>query len=119
MGNHKLRMNIEDIKNEVDLSKMGKDENDEGDDVEIKAKYRSLKKKYALLLQEYKKVVVEFEKSTQDLNSLNTEKNFLRNQINDLLKAKGVSVNDHPKCCLLYTSPSPRDRQKSRMPSSA
>ena len=24
-----------------------------------------------------------------------------------------------PKVCLLYTSPSPRDRQKSRMPSSA
>ena len=26
---------------------------------------------------------------------------------------------DHIKDCLLYTSPSPRDRQKSRMPSSA
>ena len=26
---------------------------------------------------------------------------------------------DHPLICLLYTSPSPRDRQKSRMPSSA
>src|SRR5678809_55876 len=26
---------------------------------------------------------------------------------------------DQPKTCLLYTSPSPRDRQKSRMPSSA
>ena len=26
---------------------------------------------------------------------------------------------DHPDCCLLYTSPSPRDRQKPRMPSSA
>ena len=25
----------------------------------------------------------------------------------------------HQQCCLLYTSPSPRDRQKSRMPSSA
>ena len=25
----------------------------------------------------------------------------------------------HYGCCLLYTSPSPRDRQKSRMPSSA
>ena len=25
----------------------------------------------------------------------------------------------YPKTCLLYTSPSPRDRQKSRMPSSA
>ena len=26
---------------------------------------------------------------------------------------------DNAQCCLLYTSPSPRDRQKSRMPSSA
>src|SRR5674476_472155 len=28
-----------------------------------------------------------------------------------------VKVLTHPKSCLLYTSPSPRDRQKSRMPS--
>eukprot|EP01017_Pseudomicrothorax_dubius_P019339 TRINITY_DN21241_c0_g1_i1.p1 TRINITY_DN21241_c0_g1~~TRINITY_DN21241_c0_g1_i1.p1 ORF type:complete len:108 (+),score=32.50 TRINITY_DN21241_c0_g1_i1:52-375(+) len=28
-------------------------------------------------------------------------------------------VVDQPKSCLLYTSPSPRDRQKDRMPSSA
>ena len=28
-------------------------------------------------------------------------------------------IRDHTKNCLLYTSPSPRDRQKSRMPSSA
>ena len=28
-------------------------------------------------------------------------------------------VSGHPLTCLLYTSPSPRDRQKSRMPSSA
>ena len=35
-----------------------------------------------------------------------------------LLKLKGKYCNDY--CgCLLYTSPSPRDRQKSRMPSSA
>ena len=27
--------------------------------------------------------------------------------------------DDEPEVCLLYTSPSPRDRQKSRMPSSA
>ena len=27
--------------------------------------------------------------------------------------------SEHPGTCLLYTSPSPRDRQKSRMPSSA
>ena len=29
------------------------------------------------------------------------------------------TTNDYSKTCLLYTSPSPRDRQKSRMPSSA
>ena len=28
-------------------------------------------------------------------------------------------VNYYDRTCLLYTSPSPRDRQKSRMPSSA
>ena len=30
-----------------------------------------------------------------------------------------VEVNIYYRTCLLYTSPSPRDRQKSRMPSSA
>ena len=30
-----------------------------------------------------------------------------------------VALKAHHKICLLYTSPSPRDRQKSRMPSSA
>ena len=32
---------------------------------------------------------------------------------------KEVVPVEAPKGCLLYTSPSPRDRQKSRMPSSA
>eukprot|EP00828_Plagiopyla_frontata_P040346 TRINITY_DN544_c0_g1_i3.p1 TRINITY_DN544_c0_g1~~TRINITY_DN544_c0_g1_i3.p1 ORF type:complete len:118 (-),score=29.98 TRINITY_DN544_c0_g1_i3:40-393(-) len=32
---------------------------------------------------------------------------------------EGIKKVDHPEDCLLYTSPSPRDRQKSRMPSSA
>ena len=31
----------------------------------------------------------------------------------------GTKEFDYPEGCLLYTSPSPRDRQKSRMPSSA
>ena len=30
-----------------------------------------------------------------------------------------VFINSSSNACLLYTSPSPRDRQKSRMPSSA
>ena len=32
---------------------------------------------------------------------------------------ESIWVYDHFHTCLLYTSPSPRDRQKSRMPSSA
>ena len=35
-----------------------------------------------------------------------------------LEEAAGIS-GIHARSCLLYTSPSPRDRQKSRMPSSA
>ena len=36
----------------------------------------------------------------------------------DWLAPRGLAFNED-KTCLLYTSPSPRDRQKSRMPSSA
>ena len=37
----------------------------------------------------------------------------------DLLTDIGLEVEGVSNYCLLYTSPSPRDRQKSRMPSSA
>ena len=36
-----------------------------------------------------------------------------------LYQLKAVSPAASDQVCLLYTSPSPRDRQKSRMPSSA
>ena len=44
--------------------------------------------------------------------------------LEELLKKQKIlytrlSLSDDPEACLLYTSPSPRDRQKSRMPSSA
>ena len=35
------------------------------------------------------------------------------------INAEGLEKGDWVLICLLYTSPSPRDRQKSRMPSSA
>ena len=38
---------------------------------------------------------------------------------NTLTKSGTTAVTSTPNTCLLYTSPSPRDRQKSRMPSSA
>ena len=37
----------------------------------------------------------------------------------DIQAAGDTHIDDHHTVCLLYTSPSPRDRQKSRMPSSA
>ena len=43
-------------------------------------------------------------------------------KLNRLLHEKRIDQSEYDalnKSCLLYTSPSPRDRQKSRMPSSA
>eukprot|EP00828_Plagiopyla_frontata_P006252 TRINITY_DN12699_c0_g2_i1.p1 TRINITY_DN12699_c0_g2~~TRINITY_DN12699_c0_g2_i1.p1 ORF type:complete len:113 (+),score=22.78 TRINITY_DN12699_c0_g2_i1:3-341(+) len=37
----------------------------------------------------------------------------------EYLESQSIKVFPQSKSCLLYTSPSPRDRQKSRMPSSA
>ena len=48
--------------------------------------------------------------------SLDIEENGTTFEENAQIKAKAVAACTN---CLLYTSPSPRDRQKSRMPSSA
>ena len=47
---------------------------------------------------------------------LNDKRESLETKTHKLIKGKR---NYRIKGCLLYTSPSPRDRQKSRMPSSA
>ena len=54
----------------------------------------------------------------QNLGVLNTNEaiSMAKNQGLDLIE---IAPNANPPVCLLYTSPSPRDRQKSRMPSSA
>ena len=56
----------------------------------------------------YRKDLLENEKSRSLEKALE--------ELQDLLKPKQVLLSE---LCLLYTSPSPRDRQKSRMPSSA
>ena len=58
------------------------------------------------------------------LNKIKSEENFAFTRFSDgelfILQNKHLLLsNDHYITCLLYTSPSPRDRQKSRMPSSA
>ena len=37
----------------------------------------------------------------------------------ELYKISQLATRGHPRACLLYTSPSPRDVEESRMPSSA
>ena len=43
----------------------------------------------------------------------------VKKQLNKLVNVIKIVELDPSMTCLLYTSPSPRDRQKSRMPSSA
>ena len=51
----------------------------------------------------------KMEEIVKSRTNLSWESNF------DIIEDLGENAN----ACLLYTSPSPRDRQKSRMPSSA
>ena len=49
--------------------------------------------------------------------------NYIKNKTGNMLiryrPDEVVAIIDNMKVCLLYTSPSPRDRTRSRMPSSA
>ena len=62
---------------------------------------------------------------SQNVDMPETGQVFSYAQITDLHIGRGVGdygtagYDDAPYGCLLYTSPSPRDRQRSRMPSSA
>ena len=45
--------------------------------------------------------------------------NIEYNDINDILELMNIKCFVENNICLLYTSPSPRDKRQSRMPSSA
>src|SRR5665213_4278481 len=68
--------------------------------------------------------------SDETTSSLTNDKNGQPSQMENLVRSapdqqtfevadSAGAHDDHSGPCLLYTSPSPRDRQKSRMPSSA
>ena len=44
---------------------------------------------------------------------------IIRSDLRQLDEKGAIQISDEIKNCLLYTSPSPRDRTRSRMPSSA
>ena len=62
-----------------------------------------------------KTISLNLEKLQLDLNSIQ-KCHEITDRFEDALKAV---VDNLPNTCLLYTSPSPRDRTRSRMPSSA
>ena len=56
----------------------------------------------------------------EEENPLNDENKILLSEDNDsFLSSETLNTEPEPEPCLLYTSPSPRDKRQSRMPSSA
>ena len=67
-------------------------------------------------------LVASLTKQFQEENLIYSNKNQMTNsntKTKTIEKEKVVAETLNGRFCLLYTSPSPRDRQKSRMPSSA
>ena len=64
-----------------------------------------------------KVTITSMQGNTRDINLMSKQEvlEFIKLYRSTLKTNQRVKVT----CCLLYTSPSPRDRQKSRMPSSA
>eukprot|EP00828_Plagiopyla_frontata_P028341 TRINITY_DN36692_c0_g1_i1.p1 TRINITY_DN36692_c0_g1~~TRINITY_DN36692_c0_g1_i1.p1 ORF type:complete len:518 (+),score=107.51 TRINITY_DN36692_c0_g1_i1:237-1790(+) len=71
--------------------------------------------------QNFQNIILQYEDTMKNLENRIEEQNKtiseLQNKKSDI-STKNESITDS-QICLLYTSPSPRDRQKSRMPSSA
>ena len=103
--------------------------------VEVKSKDVNVAKKVATCVIAFSAAACQFEESgykPKDViyNLVYTEPNAVRHNSELLVVLDDVPLYDFSqfkrevkllrrKSCLLYTSPSPRDRQKSRMPSSA
>ena len=85
---------------------------------QIERKRYSYEKNYLSGIETVKKLVDEFDKLSNQICTVGMGiPGFSSNDTGLVTNANSMWLNDKP--CLLYTSPSPRDRQKSRMPSSA
>ena len=88
---------------------------------------QELEKYPALTLPVVRKIIIDIrEAKLPDPKVMGNAGSFFMNPIvpREKLEAlqqeyPGMPYYELPEGCLLYTSPSPRDRQKSRMPSSA
>ena len=69
----------------------------------------------SITAEEKAKVISDFATKKGDTGSPEVQIAILTSRINTLTE----HFKEHHKDCLLYTSPSPRDKRQSRMPSSA
>ena len=78
-----------------------------------------------MLKEEKTAIIKEYATHEGDTGSPEVQVAVLTKRINDLTEHLKTHQKDHHsrrgllKICLLYTSPSPRDMRRSRMPSSA
>jgi ATP-dependent Lon protease len=81
-----------------------------------KAELEELKEKYEKLTGKLEEVFKQMKETEEETHRLLKE--WDQESITPIIKGAVLGVRER-FACLLYTSPSPRDRQKSRMPSSA
>ena len=81
--------------------------------------------KYKLNISQILLTLEDTEERRRSLNAKRTFENLfdlgfipIVNE-NDTIATSEIKYGDNDRFCLLYTSPSPRDRTRSRMPSSA
>ena len=75
------------------------------------AKDNSTRDTLRMLISEIKRYEID--------NRVDADDSVVLATLKKMIKQRKDSIEQFDKGCLLYTSPSPRDRQKSRMPSSA
>ena len=84
-----------------------------------KSNYTSIHRKYTELQSNFAKSISNYTSIHEKFRDLQTSHNTL-NQRHALLSQRIlIAKGNGDKDCLLYTSPSPRDKRQSRMPSSA
>ena len=91
----------------------------------IRDELYNMKMKMETLEEELSKQLAEAEEKYKKWNEIDKEVEEMRQNAMDIItlnvggKIFQTKIDTLLSICLLYTSPSPRDRQKSRMPSSA
>ena len=75
--------------------------------------------RFAAKRAELKKIIADSQSSDEDKFAAREKLQKLPRDANPIRLQRRCQITGRPHACLLYTSPSPRDAESSRMPSSA